>query len=109
MTALRVASHSETTSVAGAVAWRIRDVGTAEIEAIGAGAVNQAVKAVAVARGYLALEGLDLAMVPSFVTVKVGDEERTAIRLLVESHAVSVPAPEKEEPGLLEVASGAGV
>ncbi len=109
MTALRVASHSQTTSVAGAVAWRIRDAGTAEMEAIGAGAVNQAVKAVAVARGYLALEGLDLVVVPSFVTVKVGDEERTAIRLLVESHAVVALDLEKEVPRLLEMASGAGV
>ncbi|NLD42634.1 MAG: stage V sporulation protein S [Chloroflexi bacterium] len=108
MSTLRVASHSETTSVAGAVAWRIRDTGSAEIEAIGAGAVNQAVKAVAVARGYLALEGLDLVLVPSFVTVKVGEEERTAMRLLVESRAIAQPAPEEPSHDLLEVASGAG-
>ena len=108
MSTLRVASHSVTTSVAGAVAWRIRDTGTAEIEAIGAGAVNQAVKAVAVARGYLALEGLDLTMVPSFVTVKVGDQERTAMRLLVLSRAIAQPVREQESGDLLEIASGAG-
>lgn len=109
MSTLRVASRSETTSVAGAVAWRVRDTGTAEIEAIGAGAVNQAVKAVAVARGYLALEGLDLTLVPSFVTVKVGEEDRTALRLLVESRAAAQPMAENEDGGLLEMASGTGV
>ena len=71
---LRVASASETTAVAGAIAWRIRDEGCTEMEAIGAAAVNQAVKAVAVARTYLVADGLDLVLIPRFVTVGPADD-----------------------------------
>ena len=104
MQTLRVASRSNTTSVAGAIAWSIRDNGVAEIEAIGAGAVNQATKAVAVARGYLALEGIDIVLIPSFTTVKIGDEERTALRMLVEPRTVAKKSPEEESS--LEMAAG---
>jgi len=104
MHTLRVASRSSTTSVAGAIAWSIRDNGIAEIEAIGAGAVNQATKAVAVARGYLALEGIDIVLIPSFTTVKIGDEERTALRMVVEPRNRVEQPDDKEAP--LEMAAG---
>ena len=95
MGVLRVAGTSCTTSLAGAIAWRVRQEGRVEVEAIGAGAVNQAVKAVAVARTYVAPEGLDLWMTPHFVTVELGDERRSAIRMEVWSRstaAASQPA-----------------
>ncbi len=95
MPTLKVASSSSTTSVAGAIAWSVRESGLAEIEAIGAGAVNQATKAVAVARGYLAQEGVDVVLVPSFTTVTIADEERTALKLRVEPRQ-GVPCSEAE-------------
>ena len=106
MQTLRVASQSNTTSVAGAIAWSVRDNGFAEIEAIGAGAVNQATKAVAVARGYLALEGVDIVLIPSFTTVQIGEDERTALKLVVEPRRGRAVTPEQEAP--LELAAGAG-
>lgn len=106
MQTLRVASHSNTTSVAGAIAWSVRDNGSAEIEAIGAGAVNQATKAVAVARGYLALEGVDIVLIPSFTTVEIGDEERTALRFVVEPR--NAVAQDKDGQAPLELAAGSG-
>ena len=78
------AAHSQATSVAGAIAGVVRDRGRAELQAIGAGAVNQATKAVAIARGYLALDGIDVVCVPTFAVVEIGDQERTAIRFIVE-------------------------
>ncbi|NLD74725.1 MAG: stage V sporulation protein S [Chloroflexi bacterium] len=111
MQTLRVASSSNTTSVAGAIAWSVRDNGYAEIEAIGAGAVNQATKAVAVARGYLALEGVDIVLVPAFTTVTIADEERTAIKFLVEPRQ-GVVRPVPQQPAAdkpLEMEAGSGV
>ena len=84
MDVIRVAAKSRSTSVAGAIAGVIRESGRAEVQAIGAGAVNQAVKATAIARGYLALDGMDIICVPSFVEVIIEGQERTAIRLCVE-------------------------
>lgn len=81
---IRVAAQSKATAVAGAIAGIIRDHGRAEIQAIGAGAVNQAVKAMAIARGFLALEGVDVVCVPSFTDVDIDGQERTAIRFTVE-------------------------
>ena len=81
---IRVAAQSRSTAVAGAIAGVIREHGRAEVQAIGAGAVNQAVKATAIARGYLALEGLDVICIPAFADVTIGGSERTAIRLTVE-------------------------
>jgi stage V sporulation protein S len=81
---LKVSAHSKSTAVAGAIAGVMRDSGRAEVQAIGAGAVNQATKAVAIARGYLALDGMDVVCCPSFIDVKIEDQERTAIRLVVE-------------------------
>lgn len=81
---LRVSASSKPTAVAGAIAGMIRERGRAEVQAIGAAAINQAVKAVAIARGYLAPEGVDAVCVPSFIEVVVDAEERTAMRLIVE-------------------------
>jgi stage V sporulation protein S len=83
MEILKVAAKSRSTSVAGAIAGVIRESGHAEVQAIGAGAVNQAVKAVAIARGYLEEDGIEIVCVPSFVEVMIGSQERTAIRLVV--------------------------
>ena len=82
---IKVASHSRTAAVAGAIAGVFRENGRAEIQAIGTGAVNQAVKAAAIATGYLAEEGKNVVFIPSFVEIEVDGRERTAIRMSVES------------------------
>ena len=81
---LKVAGKSKPNAVAGALAAIIREKGKAELQAIGAGAVNQAVKAIAIARGYVAPSGIDLVCIPAFVDVKIDGEERTAIKFIVE-------------------------
>lgn len=81
---LKVSTRSRPSAVAGAIAGVIRDSGMAEVQSIGAGATNQAIKAVAIARSYLSEEGIDIVCTPSFIDVEIDDEERTAIRLLVE-------------------------
>jgi len=85
MEILKVSSKSNPNSVAGALAGVIRERGGAEIQAIGAGALNQAVKAVAIARGFVAPSGLDLVCVPAFTDVEIDGEERTAIKLIISS------------------------
>ena len=84
MTILKVSSDSRTSAVAGAIAGVVREHQRAEVQAIGAGAVNQAVKAVAIARGYLQEDGIDIVCMPEFTTVDISGKERTAIRLVVE-------------------------
>ncbi|WP_448576869.1 stage V sporulation protein S [Thermomicrobium sp.] len=81
---LKVSARSRPSAVAGAIAGVVREVGRAEVQAIGAGAANQAIKAVAIARDYLAESGIDAVCLPSFITVTIGNEDRTAIRLIVE-------------------------
>ncbi len=81
---LKVSTRSRPSAVAGAIAGVIRESGSAEVQSIGAGATNQAVKAVAIARSYLQEEGIDIICIPSFIDVAIEDEERTAIRLLVQ-------------------------
>lgn len=81
---LKVSTRSRPSAVAGAIAGVIRESGTAEVQSIGAGATNQAIKAVAIARSYLSEEGVEIVCVPSFIDVSIDDEERTAIRLLIE-------------------------
>ena len=85
MEVLKVSAKSNPNSVAGALAGVIRERGGAEVQAIGAGAINQAVKAVAIARGFVAPSGLDLVCVPAFVDVTIDGEERTAIKLIVQT------------------------
>lgn len=84
MDIIKVSGDSRTSAVAGAIAGVIRENHRAEVQAIGAGAVNQAVKAVAIARGYLQEEGLEVVCMPEFTSVDIEGMERTAIRLVVE-------------------------
>ena len=84
MEILKVSSRSVPNSVAGAIAGVVRDSGAVEVQAVGAGAANQALKAVAIARGYLAPVGIDLICIPSFANITIDGEERTAIRLICE-------------------------
>ncbi|HOI62587.1 MAG TPA: stage V sporulation protein S [Mesotoga sp.] len=84
MEILKVATNSKPNAVAGALAGVLREKGVAEIQAIGAGAVNQAIKAIAIARGYVAPSGIDLVCIPTFSDVEIDGEVRTAIRFFVE-------------------------
>ena len=81
---IKVSARSRTTAVAGAIAGVVRESNHAEVQAIGAGAVNQAIKACAIARGYLQEDGIDVIIIPSFVEVMIGAQERTALRMVVE-------------------------
>ena len=85
METLKVSSKSNPSSVAGALANVFREKGNVEIQAVGAGALNQAVKAVAIARGFVAPAGVDLVCIPAFAEVEVEGEDRTGIRIIVES------------------------
>lgn len=84
MTVLKVSSKSTPSSVAGALATIIREHGKAEMQAIGAGAINQAVKAIAIARGYVAPNGIDMVCKPAFVDVDIEGHEKTAIKFFIE-------------------------
>lgn len=81
---IKVSSRSRSTAVAGAIAGVVRECSRAEVQAIGAGAVNQAVKAAAIARGYLHEDGIDVILIPFFTEVMIDDQERTALRLVIE-------------------------
>jgi stage V sporulation protein S len=81
---LKVSARSRPSAVAGAIAGVVRESGRAEVQAIGAGATNQAVKAVAIARDYLLETGIEAICLPAFIDVTIDDEDRTAIRLIVE-------------------------
>ena len=84
MELLKVSAQPKPKSVAGALAAVIREKGMAEIQAVGAGAVNQAIKAIAITRGYVAPNGIDLIAIPAFVEITIDQEERTAIKFIVE-------------------------
>ena len=84
MEVLKVSSKSNPNAVAGALAGVIREQGGAEIQAIGAGALNQSIKAVAIARGFMAPGGIDLICIPAFADIEIDGEARTAIKLMVE-------------------------
>ena len=81
---LKVSSKSNPNSVAGALVAVLREQGYVEIQAVGAGALNQAVKAIAIARGFVAPSGTDLICAPAFADIVIAGEARTAIKLLVE-------------------------
>ena len=81
---LKVSAKSRPSAVAGAIAGVVRENGRAEVQAIGAGATNQAVKAVAIAREYLLETDIDAVCIPAFIDVTIDNEERTAIRLVIE-------------------------
>ncbi|NLY89245.1 MAG: stage V sporulation protein S [Firmicutes bacterium] len=84
MEVLKVSAKSSPKSVAGALAAIIREKKFVEIQAIGAGAVNQAIKAIAIARGYVAPNGINLICIPAFSEVEIDGEERTAIKFVVQ-------------------------
>lgn len=84
MEILKVSSRSVPNSVAGAISGVIRDRGAVEVQAVGAGAANQAIKAVAIARGYLAPLGIDMICIPAFANINIEGEDRTAIKLICE-------------------------
>jgi stage V sporulation protein S len=83
MDIIKVSANSRTAAVAGAIAGVIREHHRAEVQAIGAGAVNQAVKALVLAKGYLANDGIDVVCVPEFVDVDIDGKIRTAVKLVV--------------------------
>src|SRR5574339_1058871 len=84
MDVIKVSANSRTSAVAGAIAGVIREHKRAEVQAIGAGAVNQAIKALVLATGYLKNDGINVACVPEFADVTIEDKVRTAIKLVVE-------------------------
>jgi stage V sporulation protein S len=84
MDVIKVSARSRSTAVAGAIAGVIREAKRAEVQAIGASAVNQAIKAVAIARGYLQQDGIDIICIPAFTEVDIEGQERTAVKLTVE-------------------------
>ncbi|SMG48058.1 stage V sporulation protein S [Dethiosulfovibrio salsuginis] len=84
MEILKVSASSQPKLVAGAIAAVIRESGAVECQAVGAGAVNQAVKSIAIARGYVAPNGIDMVCVPAFSKIEIDGEERTAIRFQLE-------------------------
>ena len=107
MEVLKVAAKSNPNSVAGALAGVIREQGIAEMQAIGAGAINQAIKAIAIARGFVAPTGIDLVCVPAFVDVEIDGVEKTAIKLILSPRSYSrggsgrseLPRPETPAKG----------
>ena len=84
MNMIKVSATSRTAAVAGAIAGVVREHQRAEVQAIGAGAVNQAMKALILATGYLRLDGINVSCVPEFVEITIEDKVRTAIKLVVE-------------------------
>lgn len=83
---LKVSSKSSPASVAGAIAGMVKDGVDVEMQAVGAGAVNQAVKAIAISRGFLSPVGIEISCVPSFADIVIDGEYRTAIRFSIEPH-----------------------
>ena len=83
MDILKVSSKSSPNSIAGALAGVVREKGSAELQAVGAGAINQAVKAVAIARGFVAPAGVDLICIPAFTDIQINGEEKTALKIIV--------------------------
>ncbi|HBF2241806.1 TPA: stage V sporulation protein S [Clostridioides difficile] len=84
MEVLKVSSKSNPNSVAGALAGVLRERGVAEIQAIGAGALNQAIKSIAIARGFVAPSGMDLVCIPEFTDIEIEGDKKTAIKLIIE-------------------------
>lgn len=96
MEQLKVSTRSNPNSVAGAMAGVLRHAGSVEVQVVGAGALNQAIKAMAIARGYVAASGIDLVCVPSFADIEIDGERRTAIRLVIENRNQSQSAADEE-------------
>jgi len=96
MTMIKVSATSRTSAVAGAIAGVVREHHRAEVQAIGAAAVNQAVKALALATGYLRLDGIHVSCMPEFADVTIEDKVKTAIKLIVEPRRSPDPSREQE-------------
>jgi stage V sporulation protein S len=92
MDLLKVSARSSPNSVAGAIAGILRERGEVTVQVIGAGALNQAVKAIAIARSFVAGEGIDPVCVPSFQDIDIEGESRTAMRLFIEDRNRQAPA-----------------
>src|SRR5579885_2671617 len=103
METLKGSTKSNPNSVAGAMAGAVRQAGVVEVQVVGAGALNQAIKAVAIARGYVAASGIDLVCVPTFADIVIDGERRTAIRLSIEDRD---RAGVREAVGLADAAVG---
>ena len=103
MNLIKVSSTSRTAAVAGAIAGVVRENQRAEVHAIGAGAVNQAVKALILATGYLRFDGIQVCFVPEFVDVTIGDKVRTAIKLVVEPTQSPIVSEVSALPDLAEL------
>lgn len=88
MEVLKVAARSNPNSVAGALAGVLREKGGVEIQAVGAAALNQAIKAVAIARGFVSPNGLDIVCIPAFADIQIEGQERTAMKLIIESRKI---------------------
>lgn len=95
---LKVSSKSSPASVAGAIAGLVKDGVPVNIQCVGAGAVNQAVKAMAIARGFLIPTGVDISCAPTFSDVIIGGETRTAIRFAVYVHRLSLQSGLQPSP-----------
>ncbi|MEY2407325.1 MAG: stage sporulation protein [Acidimicrobiaceae bacterium] len=106
METLKVSTRSNPNSVAGAMAGAVRQAGAVEVQVVGAGALNQAIKAVAIARGYVASSGVDLVCIPTFADILIDGERRTAIRLSVQDRSYSAaPASAAEDEPVATLAS----
>ncbi len=95
MDIIKVSAHSRSTAVAGAIAGVMRETRHVEVQAIGASAVNQAVKAIAIARGYLQEDEIDIIAIPTFIEIDINGQERTALRFIVEPRCT--PCGKEEE------------
>lgn len=84
MEVLKVSANSIPKSVAGALVAVFRNKGQVEIQAVGAGAINQAIKAIAIARGYVAPNGINLVFIPAFSEITIDGENRTAIKFIIQ-------------------------
>lgn len=98
MPTLRVSASSRPNAVAGAIASLLRSEGRSEVQAIGPHAVNQAVKALAIARSYLTEDALDLTVAPGFIKLALDAEERTAMHFLVRAVPLNSEAAWTEAP-----------
>ncbi len=98
---VKISSKSNPNSCAGALAGVLRSAGVVEVQVVGAGALNQAIKAVAIARGFVADTGMDIICVPAFADIEIDGEKRTAIRLLIEDR-------ERRQPVKVDVRGAAG-
>ena len=98
MEMIKVSANSRTSAVAGAIAGVIREHKRADVQAIGAGAVNQAVKALVLATGYLRNDGIEICCVPEFVDVEIEDKVRTAVKLVIEVRAPASSRPAAPTP-----------